>query len=364
MSLRFHWMLPKGGEVGISSAEEVAQFRTQCYQSTSPAGRSDMEGWTRFARRAEQAGIESVLISCGPWEPDSLLVACALGQVTEKLKFIAAYRAGWMQPTTFVQQVNTVSSLIGGRIAINLVTGSATSEQHIYGDFLDHVQQYARAEEFLKICHSFWAGNGEVDFHGEHYRVERAILHTPFQAPDRKAPEIYISGHSQEAQELACSQATCWLCVADTLEQLRPTVTRMRERGMDVCLRLGLVCRETREEAVRASKALLPPEHVGMMPNPLTSKDDSQTYREATKVAHDAEWLNRCIWPGLVPYYGPDWTSLVGTPDDLARALLEYKKIGVGQFIISGCPAHDEIAIFGREILPRIREAERRREEQ
>jgi ectoine hydroxylase-related dioxygenase (phytanoyl-CoA dioxygenase family) len=39
-----------------------------------------MEGWTKFTRCAEEAGIDSVVISCGPYEPGSLLTACALGR--------------------------------------------------------------------------------------------------------------------------------------------------------------------------------------------------------------------------------------------------------------------------------------------
>ncbi len=88
MNLRFHWMLPKGGEVAVETAKATAHFRTQCYDRTSPAGRPDMDGWTRFAGSAENEGIESVLISCGPYEPDTLLVACAIGRVNDKLKLI------------------------------------------------------------------------------------------------------------------------------------------------------------------------------------------------------------------------------------------------------------------------------------
>jgi alkanesulfonate monooxygenase len=88
------------------------------------------------------------------------------------------------------------------------------------------------------------------------------------------------------------------------------------------------------------------------------SKDDSLMYREATRVAADAEWLNETIWTGLVPFYGPVWTSLVGTPEAIAKAFLDYKSIGVTQFIISGCPELDEIATFGREIVPLVRQAE------
>src|SRR5262245_15585087 len=209
MNLRFHWMLPKGGEVVVNGAQtpyEAARYRITSTSNTSPAPRPDMEGWIHFARHAEEAGIDSVLISFSRYEPDPLLVACALGQVTKQLKFIAAFRAGLIQPTSFVQQVNTLSALIWGRVSLNVVAGSSSVEQHSYGDFLAHDERYARAEEFMAVCHSFWRTEGEVDFNGKHYRVERGRLHTPFVAPNRSKPEIYVSGHSEQSERLACSQ--------------------------------------------------------------------------------------------------------------------------------------------------------------
>jgi alkanesulfonate monooxygenase len=358
MNLRFHWMLPKGGEVAVETESETAAYRTRSYERTSPARLPDMEGWTRFARDAEGAGIDSVLISCGPYESDPLLTACALGRETGKLRFIAAYRSGWMQPTAFVQQFNTLALLIGGRIALNLVAGSSTEEQHTYGDFLGHDERYARAEEFLAVCNAFWSGRGEVDFVGKCYRVERGTLHTPFRAPDRHVPEVYVSGHSEPARRLAASQGTCWLRVVDTPETLRPLVARFRDQGIEVCLRFGIVCRETRAEAIRDAMALLPDDHTGKRQAPITSKDDSQMFREAARMAPEPLWLDHTIWTGLVPYYGPVWTSLVGTPEALARALLDYKEIGVTQFIISGCPELEEIRRFGRDVLPPVRAAE------
>ena len=103
MSLRFHLDAAKGwrGRAGwAADAARGARYRIESMQTTSPAPQPDVAGWTHFARHAEEAGIESVLISFSRYEPDPFLVACALGQTVKKLKFIIAYRSGLMQPTT------------------------------------------------------------------------------------------------------------------------------------------------------------------------------------------------------------------------------------------------------------------------
>jgi alkanesulfonate monooxygenase len=88
-------------------------------------------------------------------------------------------------------------------------------------------------------------------------------------------------------------------------------------------------------------------------------KDDSQMYKEGASVSSDAYWLNRYLWAGLVPHYGPVWTTLLGSPQEIVEAFLAYKQIGVHQFIISGWPEVDEVDIFGKQILPLVRKAER-----
>ncbi|HEX5888412.1 MAG TPA: LLM class flavin-dependent oxidoreductase [Pyrinomonadaceae bacterium] len=356
MKLRFHWMMPKGGEVGMKTAQETSRVATT--KASSPAALPDMEGWTRFARCAEEVGIESVLLSFSRYEPDTILVACAVGQVAKKLKFIVAYRMGLMQPATFVQEINTLSGLIDGRVSLNVVAGSSTIEQRGYGDFLDHDERYARAEEFLTICRAFWANNGDVTFTGKYCHIEKGKIYTPFQAPDRFMPEIYVSGHSEQAQQLALSQASCYLRLIDTPEKLSASVSHFRANGREVCLRLGIVCRPTHEEAVAAAESMLPSEEIGREERGILTRSDSKVLKDALAAADNVGWLNKNVWAGLVPYYGSSAVTLVGSYRDLADAFLEYKRIGVTQFIISGWPKLDEMMIFGREVLPLIRAAE------
>src|SRR6202140_4841871 len=341
MNLRFHWMLPKSGEVNLAerqTPQAAARYRIEYSSITSPAARPEMDGWIHFASAAEEAGIESVLIALNNYEPDPILISCALGLATGKLKFICAYRSGLLQPTTLVQQINTLSALIGGRVALNIVAGSSTVEQHGYGDFLSHDERYARAEQFLAVCNAFWRNEGEVEFDGKYYRVEQGKLHTPFVASDRTAPEIYISGHSESAARLARTQGSCLLRAADAPDKLRPSVARAREQGIEVCLRMCVVCRPTRAEAVGVAEPLLPEHDIPKPERSIAVKDDSQMYREASAAGEKGNWLTRSLWTGLVPYYGPVWTTLVGTPSEIAVALLEYKEIGITQFIMSGGP--------------------------
>jgi alkanesulfonate monooxygenase len=350
-------MLPKGGEVKLDGRQtplEAARYRIESMSTTSPAPKPDLKGWTHFAQHAETAGIESVLISFSRFEPDPFLVSCALGQAVNNLKFIIAYRSGLMQPTTFVQQMNTASALVQGRVAFNIVAGSSSEEQHGYGDFLSHDERYARAEEFLAVCNAFWRSAEEVNFDGKYYRVEQGKIATPFVAPSRTRPEIYVSGHSPRSEGLAYSQGTCWLRVAETPEKLAPIVARTRARGLGVCLRLCLLCRPTREEAIAVAQSLLPSDR---SESTTTLKDDSQMYREGKGIRNDGYWLSDCLWTGLVPHYGPVWTTLLGTPREIADALLEYERIGVTEFIMSGWPEVDTVDRFGHEIRPLLREA-------
>src|SRR5262245_14115254 len=334
MKLRFHWMFPKGGEVGMRTVQETSRVATT--KSSSPAALPDMDGWIKFARSAEQAGIESTLLSFSRYEPDTLFIACAVGRETERLKFIAAYRTGFIQPAAFVQQVNTLSCMIGGRVALNIVAGSSMAEQRGYGDFLEHDERYARAQDYLEICNSFWAGADSVDFDGKYCRVERARVLTPFTAPDRVAPEIYVSGHSEQAERLALERGSCWVRLIDTPEKLLAPVKHFRERGVEVCLRLCVICRATRGEAIDVAMSMLPDDNISKQERGILSGSDSQTLKQALAAADNVGWLNRNLWAGMVPYYGSSAMTLLGSPLELAKIFIEYGRIGVTQFIIAG----------------------------
>jgi alkanesulfonate monooxygenase len=355
MTLRFHWRLLMGGETsGETRATMYSRLET---------GLPDLEAQINFCRAAEAAGIDSLLIDFGASKPDSILLATVLGRATEKIRFIIAYRSGLLSPTSFVQQLNTLSAFINGRFSLNIVAGYSTQEQQSYGDFLSHDERYERTDEFLAICRAFWGREAEVNFEGKYYRVEGGRLNTPFLSPDRTSPEILVAGSSPPAKLLALRQGSCWIRLADAPEKLRDESLMVSKQGIDVGLRMSIITRRTRTEATRAAYALVEDLRSARHERGFVDASDSKSIKATYELADD-EWLNPYLWTGAVRAYGAPAIALVGTPEEVATAIMEYKAIGVSQFIFSGWPKLEEMIRFGRDVLPLVREKERALEDQ
>ncbi|HKP71408.1 MAG TPA: LLM class flavin-dependent oxidoreductase [Pyrinomonadaceae bacterium] len=350
--LRFHWRLPHGGET--SGATRAAQSRREI-------GLPDLAAQVDFCRHAERCGIDSLLTDFGRAKPDSILLATALGLATEKIKFIVAYRSGLLAPTSFVQQLNTLSALINGRFSLNIVAGYSPEEQRAYGDFLSHDERYERTDEFLAVCQAFWRGEGKVNFEGKYYRVENGELNTPFVSSERRSPEIFIGGSSQAAEELAVRRGSCWMRLADTPENLQSSVAPVLAKGVEVGLRLSIISRPTHDEAVSAAYSMIEGlddgERAVEKEREFVRRSDSVSINSTYQLA-EKEWLSPQLWAGAVRSHGAPSIALVGAPEEIASAFMDYRRIGISQFILAGWPKLDSMLFFCREILPLIREKE------
>ena len=351
--LRFHWRLPQGGErPGASRAHQA---------SLAESGLPDLDHQIQFARAAEASGIDSLLTDFGWSKPDPILLAAAIGMATTGIRFIIAHRSGLTSPTAFVQQINTLSTLINGRFSLNIVAGHSPEEQRGYGDLLAHDERYERTEEFLAVCRAFWRNDGDVNFSGKHYAIEHGRLNTPFLSADRTFPELHIAGNSPAAQRLSISQGTCWMRLADTPARLATELRHVLQSGKEVGLRCSIIARPTREEAVLAARALVAAAGSQFddkgKEGEFVTRSDSVSIKAVHELAN-TEWLTRGLWTGAVRSHGAAAIALVGSPSDVASALLEFGSIGVSQFILSGWPKLDEMLFFGRHVLPLIRERE------
>jgi alkanesulfonate monooxygenase len=349
-TMRFMWSLSSVGDK-LRRAQSL----------TAISGLPNLDEHVAFCRRAETSGIDSLLMAFGFTRPDPITYSATLGAHTDRIKFLVAVRSGIFSPTFFVQQVNTLSAVTNGRVCINIVAGRAPDELRYYGDFLPHDERYERTDEFWRVCHALWRGDGPVDFTGRHYRVEGARINTPFVSDNRRRPEIFIGGSSDQARTLAMRHADCLLTLPDTPARMAPTIRPVLASGTSVGLLVTLICKPTRAEAVEAAYALVDSagEKARATHSMLRSRSDSVGYtRTYDLAAHDSCWPTPYLWTGAVPYLGPPGIALVGSPDDIVDALTEYQAIGVTRFLFMGHPDYEQMTFFGAEVLPRVRARE------
>ncbi|AXI70939.1 LLM class flavin-dependent oxidoreductase [Streptomyces sp. KAI-26] len=359
MSLTFHWFLPTNGDsrhvVGGGHGTPV----TAAGGDRPPAVRY----LAQIARAAEDVGFTGVLTPTGAWCEDAWLTTAMVSQHTERLKFLVAFRPGFVSPTLAAQMAATYQRQTGGRLLLNVVTGGESQEQRAYGDFLDKDARYARTGEFLEIVRRLWDGR-TVDLDGDHLRVEQARL---TRLPD-PVPEVYFGGSSPAAGQVAARHADVYLTWGEPPAQVAEKIAWIRKlaaeqgRTLRFGIRLHVITRDTSEAAWAEADRLLAgfdPETVRSVQEGLR-RSESEGQRRMLELhggGRDGLEIHPNLWAGIGLVRGGAGTALVGSHAEVAERIREYQALGIDEFVLSGYPHLEEAYWFGEGVLPRLAEA-------
>ena len=351
--LKFHWFLPTNGGDGrhvVSGGHGV---------DAGSSGRPASVGYLgQVTRSAEQLGFEAALTPTGAWCEDAWLSTAMLSSVSERLKFLVAFRPGLTSPTLAAQMAATFQNMSGGRLLLNVVTGGESHEQRAYGDFLDKDGRYARCDEFLTIVRRLWAGE-TVDFEGEHLHVEQAALQ---QIPD-PLPEIYFGGSSPAAGQVAAKHADVYLTWGEPPEAVAKKVEWIQKLAADegrevrFGLRMHTITRDTSEEAWAEADRLLAgidDETIAKVQAGL-QRSESEGQRRMLELNQGSRadlQIYPNVWAGVGLVRGGAGTALVGSHEEVADRIEEYAAVGIEEFILSAYPHLEGSYWFGENVLP------------
>ncbi|MFE4251289.1 LLM class flavin-dependent oxidoreductase [Streptomyces sp. NPDC056910] len=356
MSLTFHWFLPTNGDsrhvVGGGHGTPV---------TAAGGDRPPSIGYlTQIARAAEDLGFVGALTPTGAWCEDAWLTTAMLSQQTERLKFLVAFRPGFVSPTLAAQMASTYQRQTGGRLLLNVVTGGESREQRAYGDFLDKDARYARTGEFLEIVRGLWAGD-TVDLAGGHLQVQDARL---ARLPD-PVPEVYFGGSSPVAGEIAARHSDVYLTWGEPPAQVAEKIARIRGlaekegRTVRFGIRLHVITRDTSQQAWAEADRLLQgfdPATVRSVQEGLARSESEGQQRMLALHGGSSGSLeiHPNLWAGIGLVRGGAGTALVGSHDEVADRVEEYHRIGIDEFVLSGYPHLEEAYWFGEGVLPRL----------
>ncbi|MDQ0602984.1 FMN-dependent oxidoreductase (nitrilotriacetate monooxygenase family) [Streptomyces canus] len=144
--------------------------------------------------------------------PESITVLNALAAVTEHLGLAATVNATFNEPYELARRLATLDHLSGGRAAWNVVTSSDsfTGENFRRGGFLDRVDRYTRAAEFVSTARELWDSwtpdglSRPFAHRGQHFDIagEFTVPRSP-----QGHPVVIQAGDSDEGREFAAATA-------------------------------------------------------------------------------------------------------------------------------------------------------------
>ncbi|MEU5693264.1 LLM class flavin-dependent oxidoreductase [Actinosynnema sp. NPDC020468] len=370
MTLRFHWFLPTASD-GRSLLSGTHRTHGRDADGMVVAGADryrepDIEYLAQIARSAEQMGFEAILTPTGTWCEDAWLVTAALTRETERLKFLVAFRPGFLSPTLAAQMAATYQRLSRGRLVLNVVTGGESDEQARFGDHLSKDERYARAGEFLAILRGAWSGE-PFDYTGSYYDVRGATV----SRPPSPVPELYFGGSSGAAGAVAAEHVDTYLTwgeppaqVAAKLDWIRG-LAEERGRRLRFGIRFHVVTRDTSEAAWAEAERLiagLGTEKVASVQRILAASESTgqarmRSLHEGFRGSGDRRELevHPNVWAGVGLLRGGAGTALVGSHREVADRIAEYAELGIDEFILSGFPHLEETYWVGEGVLPELR---------
>lgn len=323
---------------------------------------------SRLAKIAEDSGFEYALTQTryaasygADKQHEASAFSLALLGATERLRVIAAFHPGMWHPGVLAKWLITADHLSGGRAAVNIVSGWLKDEFVNFGlDWLEHDERYVRTEEFIRALRGLLIEDGYTQ-DGKYYSIDGFTLNPkPVDVPGRPHPEIFFGGNSTAAQATAGRVADWYFSNGRTLEGYEENVAGVLASAAEAgrSPRFGLngfvIARESRQEAEDTLREIVSKAH----------RPAVEGFRQSVQEAGASTKDGKGMWADssfedLVQYNDGFKTRLIGTPEEIADRIIEYKKIGVNLLLTCYLHFQEEDAAFGRDVMPIVREKEK-----
>ncbi|MFT4085511.1 MAG: dimethyl sulfone monooxygenase SfnG [Nocardioides sp.] len=320
-----------------------------------------------LAQLAENNGFEYALSQVryiasygAAYQHESTSFSLALALATERLKVIAAVHPGLWQPGVLAKWLATADHLTNGRIATNVVSGWFKDEFTKLGEpWLEHGERYRRSEEFITYLKEIWTSE-HAEINGDFYRLHDFDLKPkPLDLPGRPHPEVFMGGNSTAARGMGGRVADWYFANGNTpegfAEQVHDVSSEAEAHGRSV--RFGVngfvIARDTEAEAREVLREIIA----------KADREAVEGFGSAVKQAGQSTGDKKGMWQDsefadLVQYNDGFRTGLIGTPEQIARRMLEYKKVGADLVLCGFLHYHEDVVYFGEKVLPILRELE------
>jgi alkanesulfonate monooxygenase len=291
------------------------------------------------ARWSDDAGCAGILVYTDNGLVDPWLLSQLIIQHTRALAPLVAVQPIYMHPYTVAKMIASIAHLHGRRIWLNLVAGGFKNDLIALNDTTPHDQRYERIQEYVQVIQGVLATKTAFSFSGKHYKVERLKMTPPL--PDALFPGILLSGSS------AAGLATAAALGATAVQYPKPShehAATMERKDVRYGVRVGVLARDTADEAWRIAEARFPVDRKGQLTHELAMKvTDSHWHKQLSELGKEAAQGRSPYW--LVPFenYKTFCPYLVGDHATVGKELAGYLALGVRTFILDVPETADDL---------------------
>ncbi len=324
-------------------------------RSIESSVKPDAAECVEIAKNAENIGLDFVyasenLLNCIHGQHEKVLDAWTLltviGSSTKDISLIGAVKPGFRSPLVIARMIDTLAKISGDRIGLNLVCGWWRSEfDGAQVDWLDHEKRYDRAETFLCDLRNLYFEDpiGDATKNTELFGKGIGLDREHF-------PEIWVSGHSNRAKNLAANYADSLFLNGMPDKDLSYHIGRCREadptqeKATNIIVNAHIIAAQTDEIAYQRLESVFS----------NADKNKIEMFREIMNES------GASTWGGLTERQMVDSNAgfevgLVGSFSRIRRRILELVSLGVSGIACQFDQPLEEMGIFMREVVEPIR---------
>ncbi len=324
----------------------------------------------KLARLAERAGFDYALSQVrytasygAEYQHELTSFSLALLLATERLKLIAAVHPGLWHPGVLAKWVATADHLSNGRVAVNVRLRLVRRRVPPAG------RAVAGARRAVPAHRRVHPG-AQADLDRGPGQPGRRLLPDPdfslkpkpLSWPGRPHPEIFQGGNSTAARRNGGQLSDWYFSNGKDFDGVREQLTELgqnaaavgrtdgpRVRPERVRHRPGHRHRKAREQL----REIIAKAHVEAVEGfGAAVKQAGQSTRDKKGMWADSSFED------LVQYNDGFRTQLIGSAEQVATRIVEYRKLGVDLILTGFLHYHEEVERFGRDVLPIVRQLE------
>jgi dimethylsulfone monooxygenase len=288
---------------------------------------------------------------------DSFMTTACLAALTSRIILISTIHVlyGPIHPLHLAKYGATLDHISDGRWGINVVTGHRAIEHEAFGsNQIEHDRRYELATEFIEVLQRLWNDRENFSFSGASpWRLTNAFV-TP---KPRFGRPILVNATGSDAgiafagrySDIVFVTSPAGSSFEDAISVLPAHAQRVKRAALDVgrevrtLLNPMVVCRETERETWQYHDAIV--DNI----DPIASMQNFASDAHAWKGRAGRDAPKRRAIGGNI--------EVIGTPEQVVEQFVELKKAGIDGLQLSFFDFKQDLAFFGRRVLPLMEQA-------